>query len=181
MKMHLAFLFSTSQELQASAAMVLMGGWATLSLRGEKRAEVLAQSVHHLLSEGGRGYLAVFLSIAQHKHRSLRCACPEQALNAASPIQPLSEWTRALTAHTSFLSGCTCSVGPQESAVCLSCCCCVDRLFLISSGISDGFTMTYGGEPDSEPALSLLSLHTAKLLHYSAHSLLCSRICHSWS
>lgn len=78
-------------------------------------------------------YLAVFLFITRHKHRSLRCAGPEQAVNAASPIQPLSEWTRASTAHTSFLSGCTCPVGPRGSTVCLSCCCCVDGLFFFRS------------------------------------------------
>ncbi len=112
-------VFSTLQELQAPAVMVLV--WREVSAGvdgqpssdsawgGKGGAEVLAQSAHHLLSGGGRGLYSFHISLSlhhtTHKHRSLRCVCSEHTANAASPTQPLSEgWmshsmTGVMTAH----------------------------------------------------------------------------------
>lgn len=51
-------------------------------------------------------------------------------LNRAWPERWLQTWAVLNKPNTCFLSGCTCSVGTQGSAVCLPChcccCCCVD-------------------------------------------------------
>lgn len=52
----ICILLSAPQKLQASVVMSLWMG-NPCQLEGEKWVEVLQQSVHHLLSEGGRGHL----------------------------------------------------------------------------------------------------------------------------
>lgn len=120
-------------------------GWAALirpSLRGRKGAEVLAQSAHHLLSGGGRGlysfHITLSLTITPHTNTAhwgvsaqsthlMQHPPPSLFLKAEWAIAWLEWWlhTRAVlnTPNTCFLSSCTCSVGPQGSAVCLPCCC----------------------------------------------------------
>lgn len=86
-----------------------------------------AQSVHHLLIEGGVGGYSFHASVSphhtSHKHRAVRCARSQRTVDAASPhptsFTETERTTGVLTAHTCFLSVCTCSVGPQGSAVCL--------------------------------------------------------------
>lgn len=62
----ICILLSTPQKLQASAVMLLWRG-NPCQPEGERKAEVLPQSVHHLLSEGGRGlFIPHCLCITQH-------------------------------------------------------------------------------------------------------------------
>lgn len=112
---------------------------------GEKGAKVLAQSAHHLLSGTGGGFTlsiphCVFITqhtntdhwgVSAHSAQLMQHPLPPSLfLKAEWAVAWLERWlhTRATLnkPNTCFLSGCTCSVGPQGSAVCLPCCCCVD-------------------------------------------------------
>lgn len=69
------------------------------------------------------------------QYRSWRCwyIIPQPA-SFWSLTEPQHDWRNISTLelnkpNTCFLSGCTCSVGPRGSVVCLPCCCCVDQAF----------------------------------------------------
>lgn len=142
-------------------------GWATLAnWRGRSGWRFYSNLFTTCSVKEGGGIYSFHISLSPHhttrKHRSLRCACSEPRLEAASPTQILEEgwmnWSSAgaLTAHTCFLSGCTCSVGPLGSAVCLHNCC-MDWAIphQTPSSISDGLNLTtsaiFNPQPVREP------------------------------